>query len=272
MKFKILFPVLFSIMFHSYKVTAQEIKVEISKLKFSAEEEIKVTYNIQKEIDSLKLENQNFEIVSNPSKISNPGSTEVSFIYKALKTGRIKLPRVVMFTNNEVIKSNDLFVEITEQELKKEDLELVPYTAGFTFNISLPAYLSKTSGISPDSSMEYKSEKNDVHGYVIVDNKKTNNIPYTYSATDYRDEILKDFFIDEEKREVSKSDFFKKGDVNFIETDLTIFDKQKKKTVYYFIGIAETSKAFYRFISWTSESNKNKAKSDFENILYSIKD
>lgn len=259
-------------MFHTYNASAQEIKVDISKLKFSSEETIKISYSVEKKIDSLKLENKNFTVLENPSTITNPNLTKITFVLKALRSGRIKLPRMVMYSKKEVIKSNEMFVEITEQELTAQDKTLMTYNVGFTFNISLPPYFERTSGINSSSLIEYKSEKNDVEGYVIVDHKEEKSIPNTYSAVDYRDEIMKDFLIEEENRKVFKSEFLKKGNVNFIKTDMTIFDKKEKKTFYYFIGIAETSKGFYRFISWTTDTNKANVKTDLENILYSIKD
>lgn len=272
MKFRILFSVLFFLMFYAYNATAQEITIDISKLKFSSEETIRISYRLEKQVDSLKLENKNFKVLENPSTMTNPSFTKITFVLKPLRAGRIKLPRMIMYSKKEVIKSNEMFVEITEQELREQDKRLLTYNVGFTFNISLPTDFERTSGINGSSLIEYKSEKNDTEGYVIVDNKEEKNIPYTFSAVDYRDEIMKDFMINEENRKIFKSEFLKKGEINFIKTEMTIFDKKEKKTFRYFIGIAETNKAFYRVISWTTESDKINVKSDLENILYSIKD
>ncbi|SNR40083.1 protein BatD [Flavobacterium sp. ov086] len=272
MNYKTLVPVLFLIMFHSYNVMAQGIKIKIDKLKYGIDEPISITYTIEKKIDSAGIEGKNFTVESGPDTSTKSNYSEVSFSLKAIRPGRLRLPRVTMYSQDGVIKSNDMFVEIIDKEFTSEDLKLVTYKAGHTFNISLPVYMSKTSGINSYSAMEYKSEKNDVRGYIIYDHKKNNNLPESYAVNDYYEAVIKDYMTYEEQRKVSAPEFLKKGPINFIETDMTIFDTEKKKTIYYFIGIAETNKAFYRIISWTPEENKTKVKTDFQNILYSIKD
>lgn len=272
MNFRTFASVLFFITFHSYNLMAQEIAIDIPKLKYSIDENITISYSIEKTLDSVTIENKNFQVVNRPSSNTKPNYTEVTYVLKAFKPGRVRLPRVFMYSKDGVKTSNDLFVEIIDKELTSQDLQLIPLKAGYSFRISLPAYMSRTSGINSFSAIEYKSEKDDVQGYVIFDHKKNSNLPESYSATSYYEEIIKDYLIDEPERKISDSQFLKKGEINFIETDLTIFDSEKKKKIYYFIGIAETKKAFYRFISWTPEENKAKIKADFQNILYSIKD
>lgn len=270
MKYKIIVSLLFFIMFHS--LVAQQITVDIKKLKYNVDEEIRIAYSIEKGVDSARIENKNFTIVSGPNISKTPKYSEVSFILKAFKIGRIKIPTLSMYCKDGIVKSNDVFVEIINKEFTSEDLNLITYKGGHSFNVSLPVYWSKTAEMNSSSGIEFKSEKDDVHGYVVFENKENNNIRKSFSVNDYYELFIKDFMIDLEQRKVSKQQFLKKDEINFIESEMTFLDKTKKKTMYYFISIVETNKAFYQFISWTPEDNKTKIKTDFQNILYSIKD
>lgn len=148
------------------------------------------------------------------------------------------------------------------------------YKAGHVFNISLPDYMNKTAGINTSASIQYKSEVKDVFGIVIVDTKEELGyieLNYT-SANDFYDDFIKDFLADEEKRTVSKAVSKKIGDINFIESDATYFDKEANEEFYYLVGIVETKKAFYKVMSWTSKAKKDTFKADFQKILYSLKD
>ncbi|WP_157495120.1 hypothetical protein [Flavobacterium sp. KJJ] len=270
MKYKIVVTLLFFIMFHP--LMAQQITIDIKKLNYNVDETIDITYRIEKQVDSAAIENKNFTIVSGPNISTTPNFSEVSFVLKAFTIGRIKVPTLTMHCKDENIKSNDLFVEITNKEFTSEDLKLIAYKTGHSFNVILPAYLSKTAEMNSSSGIEFKSEKDDVHGYVFFENKKNKNIRKSFSANEYYELFIKDFMIEQQQRKVSKQQFLKKGEINFIESEMTFFDKAKKKKMYYFIGIAETDKAFYQFISWTPEDKKVKIKTDFENIFFSIKD
>lgn len=152
--------------------------------------------------------------------------------------------------------------------------ELKQYHAGHTFDISLPDYMSRTIGLNSVSSIEYKSTVKDVYGFVILDTKEDLALAdMKYSSTnEFYEDFIKDFLKDQEKRKVSKPESQKKGDINFIECDVTYYDKDAETEIYYLVGVVETKTAFYKVLSWAVAENKDKFKSDFQNILYSLKD
>lgn len=151
---------------------------------------------------------------------------------------------------------------------------LKEHKGGHEFNISLPDYMSKTVGLNSSSAIQYKSAIKDVYGFVIFDTKeelKLADMNFT-SVNEFYEEFIKDFLKGEEKRTVSQPKFQKKGEINFIESDLTYFDKDAKAEIYYLVGIVETPLSFYKVLSWSTVENKDNFKADFQKILYSLKD
>lgn len=148
------------------------------------------------------------------------------------------------------------------------------YTVGHPFYISLPDYMNKTTGVNADASIQYKNEVKDVFGFVIEDNKeilKMAEINYS-SITEFYEDFIKGFIEGEEKVNQSKPISQKKGDINFIEADVSYFDKNAQAEIYYLIGIVETKTAYYKVLSYCSLADKAKFKEDFKKILYSLKD
>ena len=148
------------------------------------------------------------------------------------------------------------------------------YKAGNVFYVSLPEYMSKTTGLNSVATIQYKSVVKDVYGFVIEDTKedlKLVEMSFT-SVTEFYDEFMKTFIKDEDKRVVSGFTLLKKGETNFVEADLTYYDKDAKAEIYYLIGIVETKTAYYKVLSWALAENKDKFKADFQKILYSLKD
>ena len=152
--------------------------------------------------------------------------------------------------------------------------KLKEYKAGHTFTISLPDYMSKTSGLNSASAIQYKSVIKDVYGFVIFDTKEELSLlEMNYSSiNEFYEDFIKDFLKDEEKRTLSKTKATKKGETNFIECDITYYDKEAKMDIYYLVGIVETKSSFYKVLSWSASENKDKFKADFQKILYSLKD
>lgn len=151
---------------------------------------------------------------------------------------------------------------------------LKEYKVGHIFYVSLPDYMKKTAGLNSSSAIQYKNSVKDVYGFVIEDYKEElelAEITYT-SLNEFYEEFITDFVKDEEKRTVSKPKTQSKGGINFIESDVTYFDKEAEMEIYYLVGIAETKSAYYKVLSWTAATNKDKFKADFQKILYSIKD
>jgi len=148
------------------------------------------------------------------------------------------------------------------------------YTVGHPFTISLPDYMNKTSGVNSDASIQYKNEVKGVYGFVIEDNKeilKLAEINYT-SISEFYEDFIKGFIEGEDKVKKSTPIPVKKGEINFIEADVSMYDKDAKMEIYYLIGIVETKTAYYKVLSYCSLEDKAKFKEDFKKTLYSLKD
>jgi len=148
------------------------------------------------------------------------------------------------------------------------------HTVGHPIYVSIPEYMSRTIGLNEDAIFQYKSEVKDVYGYVIEDNKeelKLAELNYA-SLNEFYDEFIKGFIEGEEKVNVSKPIAQKKGDISFIEVDVSFYSKEAKTEIFYMIGIVETSKAYYKVLSYCTLENKAKFKADFQKIIYSLKD
>ncbi len=148
------------------------------------------------------------------------------------------------------------------------------YKAGHVFNVSLPDYMSKTAGLNSAAAMQYKNVVKDVYGIIIFDTKEELQlVEMNYaSANEFYEAFIGEFLIDQEKRNVSKPVAQSKNGVNFIEADISYFDKDAETEIYYLIGIVETKSSFYKVLSWCTLVNKDKFKADFQKILYSLKD
>jgi len=148
------------------------------------------------------------------------------------------------------------------------------YKAGHVFSISLPDYMTKTTGLNDVATIQYKNAVKDVYGFVIIDTKEElKMIEMTYSSiNEFYDDFIKDFVPEEKNRVVSPAKYKKIGTTNFAEADLTYYDSEAKADIYYLIGVVETKDVFYKVMSWTTADNKAKFKADFQKILYSIKD
>jgi hypothetical protein len=82
---------------------------------------------------------------------------------------------------------------------------LKEYKAGHIFNISLPDYMNKTSGLNTSATIQYKSEVKDVYGFVIVDVKEDLQlVEMNYaSIKDFHEDFIKDFLKGLKKRNIS---------------------------------------------------------------------
>lgn len=169
-----------------------------------------------------------------------------------------------------IISSFFLFTGTTAiaQTVQKE------YKVGHVFTVSLPGYMNKTTGLNSSSAIQFKSSIKDVYGFIIEDGKeelRLAEINFT-SVNDFYENFIQDFLKDQEKREVSKPKTQSIGSTNFIESEVTYYDKDAKGDLYYFIGIAETKTYYYKVLCWVVVENKDKFKADFQKILYSLKD
>jgi hypothetical protein len=171
---------------------------------------------------------------------------------------------IAIFTTTLVLMTTTTFAQTTFKE----------YKAGHIFYVSLPDYMSKTTGLNNASTIQFKSTLKDVYGFIIEDNKEELQlleIKYA-NLNDFYEDFIKDFVKDEKKRKVSKPESKKVGDINFMECDVSYYDTESKVEIYYFVGLVETPTYYYKVLCWGTLENKDKFKADFQKILYSLKD
>lgn len=145
---------------------------------------------------------------------------------------------------------------------------------GHIFYVSLPDYMTKTTGQNDDAVIQFKNTIKDIAGFIIEDNKEEMllaDLKFT-SVDEYYQNFIKDFLLKEKKRTVSEPSSKTIGDVKFISCDASYYDKELKSEIYYFVGLAETKDSFYKLLCYGGMECKEKYKADFEKILYSIKD
>lgn len=146
--------------------------------------------------------------------------------------------------------------------------------AGFSFNVSLPDYMDKTIGLNDAASIQFKNTVKDIAGIIVVDTKEELQMAEMKYASpeEFYENFAKDFLSDEESKKISKPISKAKGGVNFVEAEASYNDKDLNMELTYFIGIAETPKAYYKLLCWGSTENEKKYKEDFQKILYSLKE
>ncbi len=151
---------------------------------------------------------------------------------------------------------------------------LKEYKAGHIFYVSLPDYMTKTIGINTSATIQFKNTIKDIGGFIIEDNKEELKLAdLSFSSIDeFYDNFIKDFLVNEKKRNISPITKQSIGERKFIECDASYYDKESKLDIYYFIGIAETKDAYYKVLCYGAIESKDKYKSDFQKILYSIRD
>jgi hypothetical protein len=171
---------------------------------------------------------------------------------------------IIILTTILILISTLTFAQTTLKE----------YKAGHIFDVSLPDYMSRTVGLNDASAIQYKSVVKDVYGFIIFDTKEELRLAeMTFSSiNEFYEGFIKDFLADQESRKVSDPKYTTKGGINFVESDATYFDKDLNTEIYYLAGVAETKSSFYKVLSWSAAENKEKFKTDFQKILYSVKD
>ena len=144
---------------------------------------------------------------------------------------------------------------------------------GHVFSITLPDYMSRTVGLNSSANFQYKSEVKDVYGFVIGDEKEELKLAELNfaSVTEFHEDFMKSFLADVEKKNIGTPIVKKISETNFLECDVTYYDKEAEGEIYYLVGIVETKSAFYKILSWSAAENKDKFKADFQKILYSFK-
>jgi hypothetical protein len=151
---------------------------------------------------------------------------------------------------------------------------LKPVTVGHPVTISIPDYMNRTTGINSSAIIQYKSEVKDIYGFVIEDAKdemKMAEVNFA-NAMEFYEDFIGDFVKGEERVIQSKPISQQKAGINFIEADVSFYDKDAETEIYYLIGIVETKTSFYKVLSYCTLESKAKFKADFQKILYSLKD
>jgi hypothetical protein len=148
------------------------------------------------------------------------------------------------------------------------------YKVGHVFYINLPDYMSKTTGLNDAAIIQFKNSIKDIYCIVLEDTKEDLELSQMKfsSINDYYDNFIKDFIIKEKKRSISQPVSQTIGDIKFIECDATCYSKDAKMDIYYFVGIVETKNSFYKVYCFGNLESKDKYKTDFQKILYSLKD
>lgn len=149
-------------------------------------------------------------------------------------------------------------------------------SAGHSFQISIPPYMNKTIGLNSDSSVEFIDKVKDIAGIVIVDTKEDLRLAEMNfsSIDDFYDHFVKDFLKDEKERFISEPKSETKGNIKYIYFDASYLntDDNESMTIYYYISLIETEKAFYKLLCFGDKGMVEKYKNDFQKVMFSIAD
>ncbi len=149
-------------------------------------------------------------------------------------------------------------------------------SAGHSFQISIPPYMNKTIGLNSDSSVEFIDKVKDIAGIVIVDTKEDLRLAEMNfsSIDDFYDHFAKDFLKDEKERYISQPKNDTEGNTKYIYFDASYLntDDDESMTIYYFISLIETEKAFYKLLCFGDKAMIEKYKNDFKSVMYTITD
>jgi hypothetical protein len=153
--------------------------------------------------------------------------------------------------------------------------KLKEYQAGKVFSVSIPDYLTNTVGYNDFATFQYENLDKGISGYAIIETKEEIELSekeYGTSIGDFYNAYAKELLPDAEARSFSKTQFKTIGEIKFAEGDFSYFDGELKEDMFCLVGVVETKSSFYIVYSWCLAKDKTKYKSDFQKILYSIKD
>lgn len=148
------------------------------------------------------------------------------------------------------------------------------YKAGHAFDVSLPDYMTETTGINDAATMQFNNTIKDIGGYIIVDTKKELELVQMKfsSAQEFYENFIKDFLVKQKNRTISEPKIHSIEGLSYVECDASFYSKESKIDIYYYVGIIETKNAYYKLLCYGGIDSKEKYKADFQKILYSIKD
>jgi hypothetical protein len=147
---------------------------------------------------------------------------------------------------------------------------------GHAYSISVPDYMTKTTGLNAAASAQYQGLTKEAATLVIDESKESlelESLKFS-SAQEYFDYLMKNFLLDKEDRYISKSKTFKVGDINFVQAEASCYLTDSKTKIYYLETIAETPTYFYQIMSysWGSKESYEKVKDDLKKIAASLKE
>lgn len=148
------------------------------------------------------------------------------------------------------------------------------YKAGHAFDVSLPDYMTETTGINDVATIQFNNTVKDIGGYIIVDTKKELELVQMKfsSAQEFYENFIVDFLVKQKNRTISEPKVHSIEGLNYVECDASFYSKESKIEIYYYVGIVETKNAYYKLLCYGGIDSKEKYKADFQKILYSIKD
>jgi hypothetical protein len=162
------------------------------------------------------------------------------------------------------------FVSLASQAQTKFNTQKI----GHVINFSVPEYMTRTTGISDDAFLQYKSVPKDVYTYLIEDSKvELAIVELTFPTTrDFYDFVVKDFLKDEEKLKVGTPIEMTVDGVKYVQCDFSYYDKQAEGEIFYCLTIAELEGYFYQIYSYTAASNTDAIKADMRKMATTLKD
>jgi hypothetical protein len=171
---------------------------------------------------------------------------------------------IAILTTALVLVTTTTFAQTTMKE----------YKAGHVFNVSLPDYMTKTTGLNDDATIQFNNTIKDIAGFIIYDTKDELELVQMKfsSVNEFYDVFVKDFLKGQKKRTISQPIYQTVGDNKYVECEASYYSKESKIDIYYYVGIVETKNAYYKLLCFGGMDSKEKYKADFQKILYSIKD
>jgi len=148
------------------------------------------------------------------------------------------------------------------------------HKAGHVFYVNLPDYMTKTTDLNDAASIQFINKIKDIAGYIIFDTKEELelvNMKFS-NATEFYETFIKDFLVKQKSRKVSEPQIKCMNGNTYVESDVTYLDKESKMEIYFYVGIVETKNSFYKLLCYGGIDSKEKYRSDFQAILYSLKD
>jgi hypothetical protein len=151
---------------------------------------------------------------------------------------------------------------------------LTEVKTGHVVSFAIPEYMSRTVGINSAAFLQFKSAVKDLYTFVIEDSKEELALVEMKFSTcmEFYDFTINDFLVGEKNRKVSTPKAFSEGGVNFVQSELTYYDKEAKADIYYNITVAETGNHFYQILSFTSLENSAAVKEDCSKLALSLRE